>query len=102
MAQQLDQELTIYIQEKFKMNDKKAKIALKVADSLHQKCLKDNYDAPKPVDWFLDEDIYKNKWLEIKNWFNDLPDDKFKELFYQNDSYQIYMKFMYDQFKSVI
>jgi len=97
----LTKELFTYIQEKYKMNDKKAKIVLNIAESLYQKCLQNYYDAPRPVEWFLDEDKYKNKWLEIENWFNELSDKKFKELFCENDSYNIYLKFMHDQFKTV-
>lgn len=96
---QLNHELITYIQEKYKINEKKATISLKVADSLHQKCVQEYYDAPKPIEWFLDEDKYKNRILEIEKWFNDLSDDKFKETFYQNDSYNVYLKFMYEQFK---
>lgn len=96
----LNKELIAYIQEKYKMNEKKVNIALKVAESLYQKCKQEHYDAPKPVEWFLDETKYRNKWIEIENWFKDLPNDKFKEIFYQNDSYNIYLKFMHEHFKS--
>lgn len=96
---QLSQELR-FIQDKYQMNEKKVKVALKVADSLHQKCIQEMYDVPKPVEWFLNEDKYRNKWLETENWFKDLPNDKFKDVFYHHDSYKLYMKFMHEQFKS--
>ena len=100
MSQELlNQDITTYLKGKFKMDEKRITIALKVANSLHQKCLKETYDVPTPVEWFLNEKKYRDMWLENENFFKNLPNDKFKEVFYQNDSYKVYLKFMHDHFK---
>lgn len=96
----LDQELFQYVQGKYKMNDKKAKVALKVAESLCNKCQQEDIDVPKPVEWFLNEDSYRKTWSDREKWFDKLPEDNFKMIFYHNDSYKLYMKFMYDQFSA--
>lgn len=79
----------------------RTKVTILVAFAFYQKCFTNAFDSiniPDPISWLANEKVNREKWEFNLKFFNNLPEDNFKRMFFHQDKPRQYCKFMYENF----